>query len=382
MTTLPSPTGPYAIGTFTRDWVDPERTDLFAGPDAGPRELMVGVWYPARAPSAPPYARYVEDPSTLEALARLMDLPSDAFSHLGALPTHGMPDAPVARDEARYPVLLFSHGRCGFREHDTFLVEELASHGYVVVTIDHPSAASAVRFPDGRSVPFDPRLLPPWPRHAPDDPERAFLDAVIPFLADDVGSVVRRTADLDAERGGVLEGRLDLDRVGVFGVSLGGVVMAEACVREPALGALLSLDAYVPPDALAAGLRVPAMWLSRDPATMRREGWDEYDVSLAHGSMRAAFDGLAGEGYLVLVPGMYHVDFSDGRLLSPLIAKRGISGPIDGREARRIVRSWSVAFFDRHLKGRPAPLLETPPGATAGLIVERRRAARPVAIGV
>jgi hypothetical protein len=61
-----------------------------------------------------------------------------------------------------------------------------ASHGYVVLTIDHPSAASGVRFPDGRLVEFDARLLPPWPRYAPDDPEAALLDSVIPFLADDV----------------------------------------------------------------------------------------------------------------------------------------------------------------------------------------------------
>ena len=170
MSVLPGPTGRYPIGTLTRHWVDHDRREIFAGPDGGPRELMVQVWYPARAGATSPRAPYVDDARTLERLALLMGLPRRAFEGLASVLTHAVRDAPVADDGLAYPVLLFSHGRCGVREHNTFQVEELASHGYVVVTIDHPYAASGVRFPDGRLVEFDPRLLPPWPRHDPEDP--------------------------------------------------------------------------------------------------------------------------------------------------------------------------------------------------------------------
>jgi dienelactone hydrolase len=367
MPVLPTPSGPYPIGT-----VDTGRRDLFAGPDAGPRQLLVQLWYPARTVPGGPYAPYVEDPRTLERLASLMRLPRDAFAHLGSVSTHAVLEASVAGEGSTYPVVLFSHGRCGVREHNTVLVEELASHGYVVVTIDHPHAASGVRFPDGRFVEFDARLLPPWPRHAPNDPEAALLDGVVPYLADDVRFVIRRLATLDSDVDEPLHGRLDLDHVGMFGVSLGGVIAAEACVREPALTAVLSLDAYVPQDALDTGLEVPVMWISRDAATMRREGWDDYDVTTAHRSMRAAFEALPGAGYIVLVPGMYHIDFSDGRLLSPLIAERGISGPIDGARARDILRAYSLAFFDRHLSDRPAPLLQASATPMAGASFEAR----------
>jgi predicted dienelactone hydrolase len=373
---LPSPTGPYAVGTLTRHWVDQDRREIFAGPHAGPRELMVQVWYPADPVRTGPLAPYVDDPRTLERLALLMGLPRTAFADLASVRTHATRDATALEDGTTYPVLLFSHGRCGVREHNTFQVEEFASRGYVVVTIDHPYAASGVRLPDGRLVEFDARLLPPWPRHDPDDPEAPFLDRVIPFLADDVRFTLRRIGALNDDPDEVLGGRLDLGRVGIFGVSLGAMVAAMACAREPGFAAVLSMDAAVPWDVVAAGLHRPVMWISRDAATMRREGWSDADITDVHASMRATFDDLPGDGYIVLVPGMYHVDFSDGRLLSPLIASRGISGPFDGRRARDILRAYGVAFFDRHLKGLPAPLLDERPGSANDLSFESRRLAR------
>jgi hypothetical protein len=58
-------------------------------------------------------------------------------------------------------VLIFSHGRGGYRQHNTMQVEELVSHGYIVAAIDHPYAATGVVFPDGRIAAFDPRMFDP-----------------------------------------------------------------------------------------------------------------------------------------------------------------------------------------------------------------------------
>jgi predicted dienelactone hydrolase len=286
----------------------------------------------------------------------------------------------VADDQPTYPLLLYSHGRCGARWNNTGQIEELASHGYVVAAIDHPSAASGVRFPDGRVVEFDRRLLPPWTGRPQAGPGADFLNQVVPFLVEDVLFVLRSIDAVQDDPSEVLAGRLELGRVGILGPSLGGIVAAEACLRERRLGATLIMDAYVPRDVVSVGLARPVMWLTRDAATMRQEGWDEAEIADTHASIRAAFDGLPGDGYIVLVPGMYHVDFGDGRLLSPLVAERGISGPIDERRARDIVGAYSVAFFDRHLKGAPAPLLDEVPASDLSL--ERRPTSVPSPVHV
>ncbi|MGW7821814.1 hypothetical protein ACWGLF_27680 [Streptomyces puniciscabiei] len=51
---LPSPTGPHAVGRDILHLVDQHRPDPWV-PSAGPRQLMVSMYYPARpAPAVPP----------------------------------------------------------------------------------------------------------------------------------------------------------------------------------------------------------------------------------------------------------------------------------------------------------------------------------------
>src|SRR5690606_31292139 len=112
------------------------------------------------------------------------------LQHLEHVTAHAVPAAPVADDAHDYPVLVFLEGLGGYRQMNTFQVEELVSHGYIVAAIDQPHAASVVVFPDGREVAFDTRMEPPH-RLPGYDPETspahsAFADARMPYLAQDV----------------------------------------------------------------------------------------------------------------------------------------------------------------------------------------------------
>ncbi|HEY7058742.1 MAG TPA: hypothetical protein VH458_19555 [Vicinamibacterales bacterium] len=366
---FPQPDGPYAIGTMTYHWVDPARPEVFTPNPGDHRELMVQVWYPAKRDDSARRAPYVPDSSVLAALARLFGLPAFTFSHLQYVKTHAEPSAPVASGQRKYPVLLFSHGRGGFRQHNTFQVEQLASHGYVVATIDQPYVASGVVFPDGRLVKFDSRMFDPGhPGHP------AFLDEVIPFLAQDVIFTLDQLARLNqADPNGILTGHLDLPRAGAFGVSLGGAVIAEACRLEPRLRGCLVMDVFMPADVVQSGLRQPVMWITRDAASMQREGWAQRDIDETRTTMRAVFDRLPGQGYIVLVPGMFHPNFSDFPLYSPIGRWMGLTGPIDPQRGHEIVDAYTLAFFDRHVADRPAPLLDQRPSPYREAIFETRR---------
>jgi predicted dienelactone hydrolase len=152
---FPKPSGPYEIGTLTYHWVDANRPEIFSADPNAHRELMVQVWYPAKeTSSSSPRAPYVQDPNTLAAaLARLKHLPVFIFGQLKYVTTHAIPSAPVADDQAYYPVLVFLEGAIGFRQMNTFQVEHLVSHGYIVAAIDQPYTAASVVFPDGHQLP-------------------------------------------------------------------------------------------------------------------------------------------------------------------------------------------------------------------------------------
>lgn len=227
--TLPAPTGPYEIATVPLHLVDHTRQDPWSS-TPHPRELMVNLWYPARdvghfqqVPWMSPaplvyYCRELE-----EFLAMSPDTPPGQPP--GNIPvslegvefpiTHARQGAPVARSARRYPVVLFSPGYSYDREMGTTLVEDLASHGYLVVTASYTYEAWEIEFPAGRVE---------RGRHDPgNDLTRDPYTAITIRLADtrfilDQLAALQAGHNPDAERRplpGGLRGCLDLARVGI-----------------------------------------------------------------------------------------------------------------------------------------------------------------------
>ncbi len=375
---FPRPSGPYAIGTVTYHWVDGERSEIFTADPAARRALMVQIWYPAkRDPSAPP-APYLRDADAVTtALARLHNFPDFTLTHFNYVTTNAAEALPIAADQPSYPVLIFLEGVTGYRQMNTFQVEALVSHGYIVVGIDQPGAAAVVVFPDGDQIAITERFaqidllidqsLAPLEK-APQFNSQPFKDGIIPYFAQDVSFTLDQLAALNmADPQGILTGKLDLQHTGVFGMSLGGIVSAEACLKEPRLQACLIMDVAMSAHVVQQGLQQPSMWITRPADTMRLErakagGWAEQDIEQTQTTMRTVYNNLPGAGYFVQVPGMFHIDLTDVDLVSPLAQMIGFSGPIGAQRAHEIVNAYSVAFFDQHLKDQSVTLLD---GSTA-----------------
>jgi predicted dienelactone hydrolase len=391
---FPPPTGPYAIGTLTYHWVDTTRSEAFTADPHARRELMMQIWYPAQAQASGPRTAYLPDAGALmSAFARIQDRPAFIFGHLKYVMTHAMASAPAASDLPAFPVLLFLEGASGFRQMNTYQVEQLASRGYIVVTIDQPGAAAAVIFPDGHQVAgldraqlqaaVRPSYLPPAPGTPRDEtplpPGLARQGgSLIAYLAQDVVFTLEQLESLNrADPNAILTGKLDLRRVGVLGISLGGIVVGEPCRRDQRLRACLVMDAAMSTDVVRAGLRQPSMWITRDVASMRLErqragGWPEAEIQAHQTSMRAVYAGLSSAGYFVRVPGMFHGNFTDIAVWTPMASLLGVAGPIDPQRAHDIVNAYTLAFFDRHVYGRPAELLEGPAEEYPDAVFESR----------
>ncbi len=331
---FPQPTGPYEIGTLTYHWIDENRPEIFTSNPNDHRELMMQIWYPAKKGSPAPKMPYLQNADIVMAsFAHILNKPKIIFRNFKYVTTNATPSAEVVDTEQSYPVLLFLEGAAGFRQMNNFQVEELVSQGYVVAAIDQPGTAAVVVFPDGRQIAglsveqMQALIRPSYmasQKKAVIDGKELTDTSIIPYFTQDVVFILNQLVALNrTDPNNILNGRLDMQRVGAFGVSLGGIVVGEACRLEPRLKACIMMDAPMPIDVVQFGLSRPSMWMTRDVDSMRLErkrsgGWPENEINAHLTSMCAAYDGNKFDAYLLQLPGAFHSNFTDVPLWSPL----------------------------------------------------------------
>ncbi|GHC83456.1 hypothetical protein [Streptomyces flavofungini] len=340
---LPAATGPYAVGTRTFHLVDDRRKDPFA-PTATPRELMIQVWYAAAGTRGPQRARYLT--AGLEPVVeQRFELPQGS---LGSVRTGAWQDAPVHPRLRRAPVVFFGPGRQDPAATGTAFAQDLASHGYVVIGVNH-TYDGPTQFPDGRIVPQNPATGDQAMLRTYSDVRAADLSFVLDVVTG------QRTTRLPAE----ITGALRHTGVGVFGHSLGGSAAAEVLRTDPRFTAGACLDGALQTDAAQTGLKQPFL-LFTEP--MELPTWSDF---MAHHT---------AWGRRMVLSGARHYSFNDLaalgvglRLDQVWTAERYAKffGTAEGRRSQAVTGDYVRAFFDHWLRGRAttSPSLDVPDAA-------------------
>jgi predicted dienelactone hydrolase len=375
--TLPRPTGPYQVGTTSLHLIDRSRANLWATSPSY-RELMVSVWYPARDTS-----RYPRAPQMLPgaaahfgsadgAAAQLYNVPPGTVDWAATL-TSGHTGAPAARAGA-FPVVLYSPGAGEDRTWGTTGVQDLASRGYVVVTIDAPYDSSEVEFPGGRVVGS---VLNAELQQAQKNGTLAALARKIVnvrvadtrFVLDDLTALSRGGHPSGASLPAGLARRLDLGRVGMFGVSAGGFTAAQAMAEDPRIKAGVDLDGATDSPIIpgsdhllpvfSTGLRQPFMFMG-DPQTSWRTvaSWKSFWARTPGWKLDLTLRGASGENaYKDAVPLLPQVAAQTGLPASVVTEDLGTIQP---GAAVRAEQAYISAFFGRWLRGQSGHLLDGP----------------------
>ncbi len=341
-TPFPKPSGPYPVGTVSRLMTDPSRTNRYNIPTNS--SFMVTFWYPAEARAGVLPEAYVENNA-------------DLFSYLNArnpdivaqFVSHALPGLSLATNQTSYPVLIYSTSGATRRQ-NTDKALELASHGYVVVAMDYPWISASV-FPDGRVVYGTGVCFVPRTCFQP-----TLDDGIkdIRFVLDELSRLNTNDA--------LFAGRLDLERLGGFGFSLGCVIMTEFCRIDARCKAVVLLDGGGPllellPDLMRLGLQKP--FLSMCSTKLRPASPDpDYNPEWMFTSL-TLFTNAINNAFLFQIQDSGHASFGDrGSLISdptrtadPTPASRGQS---------QTIRACTLSFFDKYLKNQDDHLLDNP----------------------
>jgi hypothetical protein len=188
-TATPAPTGRYAVGRTVREWTDEARADPYAPDPSARRSLVTWIWYPRSGSEPAAAAAYL--PAAWQPNAAMLGLQTDG------LDSHSVDGAPVADDRPGYPVVLLSPSAF-----PPLLLsataEELASHGFVVVGVNHTYETAVTVFADGRVAPMNPAATagapgPPTGDHRDVFARRAevcrYKAADLAFLADSLAGL-------------------------------------------------------------------------------------------------------------------------------------------------------------------------------------------------
>jgi pimeloyl-ACP methyl ester carboxylesterase len=332
ITILTAPTGPHAIGARNLQLKDSARSELFPN-GKSPRQFMLTVWYPATGSGgvAMKYASaswWNDVCIGSEISIGLQDYAMAA--EIRGRSTHATLNAPILSG-ANLPVVLFSPGFGIPRIMETALAEELASHGYVVICIDHVYESMIVETPQGLRYQYK-AVVDDW----------YYRTALITRI----GDIVSVLDQLELLPYGISTA-IQTSNVALIGHSYGGVAAFSVAFDDPRISSIVSLDSSAgwEFDGSMHGARgLPCNTLSlsleNDPdAGITYPGWGIMMGYPASGTL-----------YDLRVTGAKHYTFTDVAMLT---TRPTLVGTVAGPRSVALTRSYVRSFLDTQSKGLP-----------------------------
>ncbi|MBU2972090.1 hypothetical protein KO527_22385 [Pseudoalteromonas sp. C2R02] len=275
----PAPRGQYKVGVnefdvkgYSKDSVSPNSDEL--------RKIHFKIHYPADG--------YHENYSTyFDKLGNQVDYlkskrPKEARLHplqhdLNTMWSWSVENANIIKHEgAGWPVLFYSHGLALFENDNTELVEDLASHGFIVVSVNHTYLSGVTTFENGQTA----NLYLPNDKHDVGTPiGRKYFDEVVsPQISNDVQNIYNWMLWNQWR----LNDQVDLSNVGTLGYSLGASAAMNSCKSLFFCKASVNIDGLVLGEAAKKPLNKPLLLLSSEESLAQLDSTFKFNLAETH----------------------------------------------------------------------------------------------------
>ncbi|MBI9012635.1 MAG: acetylhydrolase [Clostridiales bacterium] len=261
----------------------------------------------------------------------------------------------------KYPIVFFSHGAFGINFSNESTYQELASNGYIVCSIDHPYHSLFTENESGKITVVDSefinevidanttgiyceeeafKLTQNWNKIRSDD---------MNFVIDSVLNSAKSN-DMNS-----LYHLIDIEKIGVFGHSLGGSASAKVARERNDIGAVINIDGPLTSEITIFENDVCTLYNEIFPVPLLNIYSDDVWKQLDNNAFYLANNNLKGTGnnmFDVYFQGSKHMSLTDLSLISPIIAEKlqGGKANIDSYDCIKTMNSVILDFFNCYLK--------------------------------
>lgn len=276
-------------------------------------------------------------------------------------------------EEGTYPLVIFSHGSLGMIDSNYSTCMELASNGYVAVSVAHPYQAIYVKDTNGNTTYIDKGFLQEVTNGNGDDTpehEEAVYHLQQKWMAvreDDINFVLDTLLEKAAAGEPGAFTRIDPEKIGLFGHSLGGAAAVALGRERTDIDAVIDLEGtmlgeYTGYENEAYSFNeepYPVPILDVNSRVVYEEaasitGDDSQTSDEAGGYVNFYVIEHAVDGYSAIYEDAGHLNFTDLPLVSPPLADMLGVGSVDAKTCIENVNEMVLHFFDYYLKDAPA----------------------------
>lgn len=345
--------GPHVLGTAALQITDPSTS----------RDLMVSLFYPTSienststyslAPIAPP--------ATALYLAGAYSLPPSTVQSFTSRSYNSAPILLSQNSSFDFPILLFSPGYGNSRLIYTTIAENIASLGYLVITVDHPFDVAFIEYENGTAAAWTDIAFADYTQPVPYVNARVTdLQFVLDELTDPefiaripgIGNSTESSAGYEYSESPTT---FQTEIIGAFGHSLGGVAALTALNTDTRFTCGINLDGALFGGLVQAGLSSPFMMMANEEHTTDTDAtWSEFWGNA---------EKLGGWKRDLRVNGTTHGSYTDLAVWAGVLVLEGFEtlvGTIQGQRILEIESLYVGSFFGKWLKGEEGEALNGP----------------------
>lgn len=309
------PTGEYQVEAVTYTYTDTKRIETYINTGEN-RKLNVKLWYPKN--------------------------------------TNGT-----------YPLIVFSHGALGIKKSNETLYNELASHGYIVCSIDHTYQCLYTTDENGHTTYVDKGFMKELNTDNPESNKQQSYENYQKWMkirTDDINFVIDYIlAEAENKVADSVYKLVDRAKIGVMGHSLGGsAALGIGRIRND-VSAVIALESPFMCD--IEGVKdekfiftdkkypVPVLNVYSDSSWSNLSQWPQYaeNYDLLSNTNPTAFN--------VYIKGVGHFALTDMALTSPILTHifdklSGVKSTTDAKYCLKVINKSCLEFFDCFLKGK------------------------------